>query len=202
MNISNYINDTFFHNIKDGKFIEVGAYDGIVDSIGLYFENTHNWVGLNIEAVPYHFKKLEINRPKCININCAIVNSSDTSINFTQAIHPILGYEFGNGSIKHSTEHLKQLNDWGCSFETLSVPARRLSSIINEHLFKANLLILDIEGAELNVLPDLLSLSDLLPTVLCVEHGIVGLDNLTNILNKKYIYVSSVENNSFFKLKI
>jgi FkbM family methyltransferase len=190
--------------MKDGKFIEVGAYDGIVDSVGLFFEETHGWRGLNIEAVPYHFEKLKNNRKNCINIHCAITDSSEDSIEFTQAIHPTLGYNFGNGSIEHNSGHLDELIKTGCSFEHLSVPACRLSNIIKEYSFKADLLILDIEGGELKVLNDLLSLSNLLPNILCIEHTIVGLNNINDIndiMNNTYEYYSSKDNNSFFKLK-
>ena len=49
---------------KNGFFLEVGAYNGISESVSLRFENDLNWRGLLIEPNPLHFKYLLKNRPK------------------------------------------------------------------------------------------------------------------------------------------
>ena len=52
-------NDEIFKNrIKNGFFIEAGAYDGEIGSNTLLFELEHNWTGLLVEPNPDAFKLL------------------------------------------------------------------------------------------------------------------------------------------------
>ena len=52
-------NDEIFKNrIKNGFFIEAGAYDGEIASNTLLFELEHNWTGLLIEPNPDAFEML------------------------------------------------------------------------------------------------------------------------------------------------
>ena len=58
-----FLNDNYFHNKKNGKYIELGALDGILFSNTKFFESTLNWTGILIEPHPIAFRHLEINRP-------------------------------------------------------------------------------------------------------------------------------------------
>ena len=53
-------------------FLEVGAYNGISESVSLRFEKELKWSGLLIEPNPLHFKYLKINRSNniCLNFIC------------------------------------------------------------------------------------------------------------------------------------
>ena len=44
---------------KNGFYLEVGAYNGISESVSLRFEKELNWSGLLIEPNPLHFKYLK-----------------------------------------------------------------------------------------------------------------------------------------------
>ena len=52
--------------------MEIGAFNGISESISLRFEKDLNWSGLLVEPNPLHFKYLKRNRPKniCLNYIC------------------------------------------------------------------------------------------------------------------------------------
>ena len=53
------INENIFKNkIKNGFFIEAGAYDGEVFSNTLFYELKQNWTGLLIEPNPDAFEEL------------------------------------------------------------------------------------------------------------------------------------------------
>ena len=53
------INEKIFENkIKNGFFIEAGAYDGEVISNTLFFELKQSWTGLLIEPNPDAFEEL------------------------------------------------------------------------------------------------------------------------------------------------
>ena len=42
----------FKGNLKNGFFVEAGAFDFIIQSNSLHFELRHNWSGLLVEAIP------------------------------------------------------------------------------------------------------------------------------------------------------
>ena len=57
---------------RNGFYLEVGAYNGISESVSLRFEKELKWSGLLIEPNPLHFKYLKKNRSKniCLNFIC------------------------------------------------------------------------------------------------------------------------------------
>ena len=57
---------------KNGFYLEVGAYNGIFESISLRLEKDLDWSGLLIEPNPLHYKYLKRNRSKniCLNRIC------------------------------------------------------------------------------------------------------------------------------------
>ena len=59
-------------NKKKGFYLEVGAFNGIAESISLRFEKELNWTGLLIEPNPLHYNYLKSNRSKniCLNNIC------------------------------------------------------------------------------------------------------------------------------------
>ena len=62
---------------KNGFFLEVGAYNGISESVSLRFETELNWTGLLIEPNPIHFKFLKKNRKKNICLNYICLNKEN-----------------------------------------------------------------------------------------------------------------------------
>lgn len=58
---------------KGGYFVDIGAYDGIQTSNTYILEKNLAWTGICIEANPYIFDRLALNR-KSININLAASN--------------------------------------------------------------------------------------------------------------------------------
>lgn len=59
-------------NKRNGFYLEVGAYNGISESVSLRFEKELKWSGLLIEPNPLHFKYLKKNRSNniCLNYIC------------------------------------------------------------------------------------------------------------------------------------
>ena len=61
------IHETYFQGVKNGVFVDIGAYDGIILSNTLFFEKELGWTGLCIEPIPEVFAQLKENRTcKCI----------------------------------------------------------------------------------------------------------------------------------------
>ena len=53
-------NNIFKNRIKDGFYIEAGAFDGELRSNSLYFEIIHQWKGLLIEPNPDAYKDMKL----------------------------------------------------------------------------------------------------------------------------------------------
>lgn len=198
-NLDQVIFERFFKNKKNGFFVECGAFDGETESTCKFFEESLSWTGINIEPVPYAYNKLIINRPNCININAAISDKNDI-LNFTNAIHPILGLNFGNGSLAHSAEHKKSLIDEGCIFERFDVNVIKFFEIWDKHHQpEIDLFVLDVEGHEINALYGILEIPNLfLPKVFCIEDTICNKDQLNMLLSLDYSYHSSHAHNAFY----
>lgn len=132
-----------------GVFVECGAFDGTADSSCRFFEETAGWTGYNLEPVPHLYRKLVKQRPNSRNIQIALSDRVGEA-NFTHAIHPDLGPDFGNGSISHSQAHLKDLLDRGCSLEKFNVRTMTWRDFITrETIQHVDLLVLDVEGHEM-----------------------------------------------------
>ena len=70
-----YLETHVFKGYKNGFFIDVGAHNGKVINNTLYFEENNSWTGINIEPIKKVYNDLIINRPNCINLNCAVYNN-------------------------------------------------------------------------------------------------------------------------------
>ena len=53
-------NQIFKNRIRNGFFIEAGAYDGEISSNTLFFELKQNWTGLLVEPNPDVFQMLNV----------------------------------------------------------------------------------------------------------------------------------------------
>ncbi|PKN20622.1 MAG: FkbM family methyltransferase [Deltaproteobacteria bacterium HGW-Deltaproteobacteria-6] len=144
-------------NFRQGVFIEVGANDGITYSNTLYFEKYRGWRGLLIEAIPALADKCLQNRPKCIVDNCALVASDykekTIEMNYCNLMSLVKG---GLNSAEDERKHIqngKQHLITGEETYIVSVPAKTLSQVLNEHhIGHVDLLSLDVEGYEAQVL--------------------------------------------------
>lgn len=197
--IDEYLNQKFIKNKKGGFFIECGAFDGNVESSCKFFEESLEWKGINIEAVPYLFDRLKENRPNSINLNYALSNANENKI-FTHVVHPVLGNNFGNGSFCLPDFHKKDLKKDGCTFLDIEVKCKKLSDIFLEFkIKKVDLFVLDVEGYEINVINGMKEiLKEQLPEIFCIEYPWCGLENLKNILNENYKIVDTYNNNAIF----
>ena len=60
-------NQIFRNRIRNGFFIEAGAYDGEISSNTLFFELKQNWTGLLVEPNPDVFQMLNL-KVKCVHV--------------------------------------------------------------------------------------------------------------------------------------
>ena len=145
-NLETYV----FKGYKNGFFVDVGAYDGKIFNNTLYFEETHNWTGINIEPLPDKFQLLEKNRPKCINLNLAIDEySGETDFCCNDVLSGIINHYDQRHITRINTENIHSSYDKNI----IKVKTRRLDEIFRENNVKTiNYLSIDVEGAEMSVI--------------------------------------------------
>ena len=149
-----FLEINLFKGFKNGIFVDVGAHDGISINNTLFFEQNHNWTGINIEPILDVYSKLVLNRPNCINLNCA-VNDVDGPVEFilnkgySEMISGIKSH-FDN---RHLTRLKNECETRGSISEVIKLDALRLETILDLNNIKhINYLSIDVEGAEFAVI--------------------------------------------------
>ncbi len=141
------IKNSFFRSKKNGYFIEIGAFDGVLGSNCIHFEKSMKWDGIAIEPSTIQFEKLKLNR-KCHLINKAIA-AEEKEVEFLEVEE---GYTQMSGII----------NENFISEETIKKDPRSKTKkiIIKTTTFDKNIpydkeidyLSIDIEGGEMELL--------------------------------------------------
>ena len=144
-----FINDYFFKNIKNGFFVEIGAYDGVSGSNCFYFEKHKNWDGIAIEPSLQQFAFLQKNR-KCLCLNTAITKNAETK----EFIDVIDGYTMMSGI--NDKSYYKATLDTINQDPRTQVEKRFIETSTIEKILNKNNLIdylsIDVEGGEMEIL--------------------------------------------------
>jgi len=123
-------------NFKNGTFIEVGAYTGLVPSNTKLLEDSYEWTGILIEPFQEFFTELCKNRPNAKCFQCALGSFKEDNTYAYGCFNggPMSGFQSGH------TGNEKVL-------------MRSLQSVLDEcELQHINFFSLDVEGYEFNVL--------------------------------------------------
>ena len=145
-------------SIKNGVFVELGANDGFNMSNTYYLEKIRGWHGVLVEPIPEQYEKAKKRRPKSKVFNAACVDFDYTDPQVTMTYCDLMSLV--QGAFKdpaREAEHIRKGNEiQGINSYTLSVPARTLTSILDESkVTHIDFLSLDVEGFEANVLKGL-----------------------------------------------
>ena len=149
-----WLEKNVFCGFKNGVFIDIGAHDGVKMNNTLYFEKTNGWTGVNVEPIREVYDKLLANRPKCINLNCAVSDKNGTAKfimnrGYTELIS---GLE-SDYDPRHLERLKKELAQQGGSSDVIVVETKRVDTICNENnITHIHYLSIDVEGAEFSVI--------------------------------------------------
>ena len=197
--VDRFLFERYFAGSKrPGVFIECGAFDGETESSCKFFEESLGWWGINVEPSPPVFERLVQNRPNSMNINAALASQPGEAI-FTGIIHPEFGEQCTNGSLCHVPAHRAYIEQHGWQTKTYTVPTITWRELVASNgLYSIDLLVLDVEGTELDVIAGMRG-SPVLPRVFCVEHGHLGIGVVRQAVEPLgYRYDTSRNVNSYF----
>ncbi|WP_085707166.1 FkbM family methyltransferase [Pseudomonas sp. B35(2017)] len=129
---------------ETGFYIDVGANDPIQNSVTKSFYD-HGWQGINIEPVQDFYDALRQHRPRDINLQCV---ATDQPGELTFYSIPDTGLSTADPAVAQARK------DLGMNVRTLTVNARTLTSICEEHAADRpiHFLKIDVEGHEETVL--------------------------------------------------
>lgn len=196
--VDQFLHERYFMGRREpGVLIECGAFDGVTESSCKFFEETLGWTAYNLEPSARIYAALINNRPASNNINVALSNHEGMA-EFSDCSIP--GYELcTNGSLKHLQQHRDWLDSLQCTYSKSMVRTttyRRLMEQLN--LNRVDLMVLDVEGHELEVLEGFAGAS-VLPKILCVEHGHLGVSAVRSAVERLGYSFDTVSHvNSFF----
>ena len=143
-----------FKGHKNGIFMDIGAHDGIDINNTYYFEETHGWTGINVEANKDVYNKLVVNRPKCINVYCAVTNK-DGAAEFivNKGYTEMLSGLKSQYDVRHIDRLIRENIQHKVVSNTVLIETKKIESICDTHNIKhINYLSVDVEGAEFEVI--------------------------------------------------
>jgi FkbM family methyltransferase len=153
--------DAIFRHRREGNCVEVGANDGITDSMTYHFE-LMGWRCLLVEPIPDLAKKIMENR-NCTVINCAASSTEGTASFF------VAEEALGMSGLDLTRDQRKQISRAGGILKEIKVRKKPLDAILEESNFgRIDFISIDVEGHELEVLKGF-SLERYPPRILLIE---------------------------------
>ena len=144
---------------KNGFYLEVGAYNGIFESISLRLEKDLDWSGLLIEPNPLHYKYLKRNRSKniCLNRICLskeylnkklFIKNLNLMSHIVDNENKLYFTDYPIGKINNIAKEAKLGN-----FKSYECKIEILENIFERYDIKLiDLAIIDVEGSEIELL--------------------------------------------------
>ena len=190
-----FVYENYFKNKQNGFFVDIGAYDGEIDSNSLFFENL-GWNGICLEPNPIMFENLQKIR-KCECLPYAVSDKNEINQFFQIKEGPTtlsgLANEFDQSAIARINEYnLEDSQD----FDYLNVECKTFDSIVKT--YNIDFLSLDTEGNELKILQSIdFNKYDI--DVITVENNNYD-DRFFNFLNtKNYTFITRLGCDELYK---
>lgn len=192
---------------KDGFFLEVGAFNGISESVSLRFETELNWKGILIEPNPIHFKFLKKNRGKniCLNYICLNQKNLNQKI-YIKNLNQMSYLVSENDSFGLNDYPINRINalakkSMSGDFDNFLCEIQTLKNIFDvQKIKKINLAIIDVEGSEIDLL-DGIDFNKVDIDLFCIET--YNFKRLDAFMKKRdYIYIKKLHKEDYVFKKI
>ena len=197
------IKNHFFQNKKNGFFIEVGAYDGIIGSNCYHFEKFLGWEGIAIEPSNIQYDKLKKNR-KCKTINKAI-SDEVKDVEFLEVVEGLTQMSGINNENYTATELIKK------NGKSKTKKSKITTTTFEEEIksdIEIDYLSIDIEGGELDLLKSV-DFNKYRIKVISVENNVPDKFNYNSFFkSKNFSFFDRIGqdeifyNNNYFKLNL
>ena len=147
-----------FKGKRDGKFLDIGANNGVTLSNTFALANFYGWSGLLVEASPKAYQRLLKNYElidRDFDFQNVAIWKEDGYLDFWES-----GELLGKGDVALVSSvvpsELKRWESLNMPFEKMSVPCTTIKTMLERSRhFRFDLLSLDVEGAELDILPQI-----------------------------------------------
>lgn len=146
-----FVFERYFADRRPGRFLDIGAYDGVEYSNTLFFEEEMGWQGICVEPLPDIFERLKAQR-KAVCLNCCISDFDGTAEFFD--VKGSRDVRMHSGIIDaYDPRHMARIGLMSEGGRSLTLPVRRLPPILEEHGYeRIDYTSIDTEGAELAIL--------------------------------------------------
>ncbi|MFZ5953498.1 MAG: FkbM family methyltransferase [Candidatus Dependentiae bacterium] len=150
-----FVNEHYFKNMRNGTFVEIGAYNGVCFSNSYFFEKELGWKGLCIEPVPRIFADLKAAR------NCTCIQAAMAGTEGMMQFVDIAKLEELSGLKKFFDEEphrWKVVNLYlattpGSYYTIIDIPVITFNKTMDEHgITRVDYLSIDTEGSELDII--------------------------------------------------
>jgi len=160
----------FFGERKSGFYVDVGAFDGVLFSNTLSFEE-QGWSGICVEPLATFYNLCRQARPNstCLNLACVADKNVQTVRLYTERLGLFSGTQGHRVADVQSAYQVQGLSFTG--FDQTVVPALTLDAILYEYAVpgqEIDFVSIDVEGTELDVLRGF-DLARFCPRVVVVE---------------------------------
>lgn len=143
-NFEDVILDRVFHGVEQGRYIDLGAYHPVVDSVTKHFYDK-GWSGVNVEPVERFHREFVAQRPRDTNLNVAVGATVGT----------VTFHEWGDTGLSscHDTLDECYASALGITRTTTTVPMITLADItLPLGDAEVEFLKIDVEGGERDVI--------------------------------------------------
>jgi FkbM family methyltransferase len=177
----------YFHDVKNGFYVDVGANHPVIDSVtNLFYAN--GWRGINIEPLPNMYSELHRLRKKDINIQAAIGSKKGKA---TLHVYKTEGDFNGLSTLSKDQESVNDNTERTdiLSKEDVEVQTLTLKEVFEKNLDKEqpiHFLKIDVEGLEYDVLRSN-DWNRYRPELICIEADHVFSNWKKFIIGKGYI---------------
>jgi FkbM family methyltransferase len=167
-----------------GFFIEAGAFDGYHYSVTYPFEAA-GWRGLLVEAIPDRARQCAQLRKGSHVVNAALAQRGCTGNAEFWVVDDQYGGIFSYS--KSTPEHLQRVAK--LPKRPVSVPLKCLDELLADHHGEVDLMVLDVEGAELDALAGF-DLKRFRPRMMLIEDNSLGRNPALNNFFQAQPYIS------------
>lgn len=179
-----------------GRYIEVGAYDGVTHSVTYVFEAL-GWTGVLIEPLPASAAQCAAARPGSRTVHAALGPAGSSG--FAELTQVGSGHDAEKKSFLDSTQRQRKIIRNLGPATTVRVPLTTMDEVLKDEPAGIDFAVIDVEGGE----PALLRGFDLRrhrPRVLIIEDKSDGADRevLSIVLPQGYTLAGRVSDNRVF----